>query len=254
LRVIGRIAATVLAALALAACGEKEEPTVLDNPDLIVFAAASMTVPLERCAADFPEAGIKLSFAGSDTLAAQIRQGVKPDIFAAANASIPAELFAEGLLGRPTEFATNELVVAVPKGSPVNAVEGLARSDVSIAIGSETAPVGIYARAVIGRLPAKQEDAILANVRSEEPDVSGIIGKLTQGAVDAGFVYVSDVASSAEELRSVALPRELRPDVTYAAGVTAETPEPGAAAAFIGDLLRGGCQEALLDAGFGPAP
>ena len=39
----------------------------------------------------------------------------------------------------------------------------------------------------------KQSEAILANVRSEEPDVAGITGKLTQGAVDAGFLYASDV-------------------------------------------------------------
>ena len=42
-----------------------------------------------------------------------------------------------------------------------------------------------------------QSEAILANVRSEEPDVAGIIGKLTQGAVDAGFVYVTDVPRDA---------------------------------------------------------
>ena len=42
---------------------------------------------------------VELSFAGSDELAAQIRQGGKPDVFAAANTKLPDELHAEGLLG-----------------------------------------------------------------------------------------------------------------------------------------------------------
>ena len=54
-------------------------------------------------------------------------------------------------------------------------------------------PIGAYTREVLGRLPAAQAKAILDNVRSKEPDVKGIVGKLTQGAVDAGFVYRSDV-------------------------------------------------------------
>lgn len=250
-----RIAAiAVLAAVALSACGEKDEPEIVDNPDLIVFAAASMATPLEACAEGFAEAGLKLSFAGSDSLAAQIRQGLEPDVFAAANTELPQELFEEGLLGRPTPFATNELVIAVPAKSPVNSIEGLTREGVAIAIGSETVPIGIYTREVLDGLGAKDREAVLANVRSEEPDVTGIIGKLTQGAVDAGFVYASDVETAAGELTAIRLPRELRGDVVYAAGVTPASPEPEAAAAFIGDLLRGGCQGALLDAGFGPAP
>ena len=57
---------------------------------------------------------MQLSFAGSDELAAQIRAGAKPDVFAAANTKLPDELFAEGLVERPRVFAANKLVLAVP--------------------------------------------------------------------------------------------------------------------------------------------
>ena len=60
-------------------------------------------------------------------------------------------------------------------------------------IGAETVPVGSYTREVLGHLPAGVREKILANVRSEEPDVRGVVGKLTQGAADAGFVYLTDV-------------------------------------------------------------
>ena len=69
-----------------------------------------MTEALTTCSQDFSGADVRLSFAGSDELAAQIRQGVKPDVYAAANTKLPEELNKEGLLSKPVEFATNELV------------------------------------------------------------------------------------------------------------------------------------------------
>ena len=80
-------------------------------------------------------------------------------------------------------------------------------------------PIGSYTRETLAKLPPAQEQAILANVRSNEPDVKGIVGKLTQGAVDAGFVYVTDVNATGGELKAIELPPDLEPQVTYAAGV-----------------------------------
>ena len=90
-----------------------------DDPNrLVVSAASSMTGALEKCAPQFGDAenaDVKLSFAGSDELAAQIRQGAKVDVYAAANTRIPDELHSDDLLEQPVEFATNEFVLAVPK-------------------------------------------------------------------------------------------------------------------------------------------
>jgi molybdate transport system substrate-binding protein len=194
---------------------------------------------------------VRLSFAGSDELAAQIRQGVKPDVYAAANTRLPDELNEEGLLSKPVDFATNELVIAVPKDSEIKSVDDVARDGVKLAIGSESVPIGSYTREVLARLPKAEADAILANVRSNEPDVKGIIGKLTQGAVDAGFVYVTDVNAAGDELKAVKLPADLEPDVTYAAGVVKGAKQPDQAREFVNGLTDGGCADALEQAGFG---
>ena len=229
----------------LAGCGND------DDPRLVVSAASSMTEALTTCSRDFSGADVRLSFAGSDELAAQIRQGVKPDVYAAANTKLPDELNKEGLLAKPVEFATNELVIAVPKDSEIQSVDDLARDGVKLAIGSESVPIGSYTREVLARLPKGEADAILANVRSNEPDVKGIVGKLTQGAVDAGFVYVTDVNAAGDKLKAVKLPADLEPDVTYAAGVVKGAKQPEEAREFVAGLTDGGCADALEQAGFG---
>ena len=82
--------------------------------------------------------------------------------------------------------------------------------------------------------------------------MKGIVGKLTQGAADAGFVYVTDVNAAGDALKAIELPADLEPDVTYGAGVVEgrEAARPGAARSSTG-LTSGPCADALEDAGFG---
>jgi molybdate transport system substrate-binding protein len=255
-----RIVALVLAgaALALAGCGNDDEGEATagegDKPRLVVSAAASMTEALEACGPDFGDATVRLQFAGSDELAAQIRQGVKPDVYAAANTTLPEELNEEGLLSKPVEFATNEFVLAVRNDSDVRSLDDLTGEDVKIAIGAEDVPIGSYTRETLARLPDEDEQAILDNVRSNEPDVKGIVGKLTQGAADAGFVYLTDVNAAGGELEAIKLPAELQPTVTYGAGVVDGAGQPEQAKTFVDQLVEGPCAAALKDAGFGGAP
>jgi molybdate transport system substrate-binding protein len=221
---------------------------------LVVSAAASMMEALEACGPRFGEAEsaeVRLSFAGSDELAAQIRQGAKVDAFASANTKLPDELYVDDLLSKPVEFATNEFVLAVPQGSPIKSLADLTGEGVKLAVGSESVPVGSYTRETLTKLPSDQEEAILANVRSNEPDVKGIVGKLTQGAADAGFVYITDAKATGGKLKAIKLPADLEPNVTYGAGVVSEAQEPELAQRFVDGLTAGECATALKEAGFG---
>src|SRR5687767_12298831 len=105
------------AAMAIAGCGDEEGAPA--RPELVVFAASSLGPALERYGEEFAGAEVRFSFAGSDDLAAQIRQGVTPDVYAAANTTLPGELATEGLLRQPATFATNRLVIGVPAGSAI---------------------------------------------------------------------------------------------------------------------------------------
>jgi molybdate transport system substrate-binding protein len=242
--------ASLLAALALVAgCGATSDAS---KPTLTVAAAASLKQGFERCAAVFKEANVRFSFAGSDELAAQIRQGARPDVYAAANTKLPRALAAAGLLDAPVVFAGNRLVVAVPKDSRVNAVAALAKPGTKVVVGEKGVPVGDYTLTVLGRLPAAEQKAILANVRSREPDVLGIVGKLDQGAADAGFVYTTDVVGASGALKAVELPATLQPRVQYGIGVVKGTEREAQAKAFIDSLTSGPCRPVMKQAGFEP--
>ena len=252
-----RGASLVLLALAagagLTACGGDDDAAA-GSERLVVSAAASLKAPLTAYGKAFEGATVRLSFAGSDELAAQIRQGVRPDVFAAADTKLPDALFAEGLVEKPVVFATNALVLAVPADGDVRSIDDLAGDDVKLAVGAAGVPVGTYTRDVLGRLGAEREKAILANVRSEEPDVNGIVGKLTQGAADAGFVYRTDVRAAGDALRAIELPAGLEPGVRYGVAVVKGGDNPGQARAFVEALVTGEGARELERAGFGPAP
>ncbi len=237
----------VLVALALAGCGGGDDA-------LTVSAASSLKTALTDYGARFEPAKARFSFAGSDELAAQIRKGAKPDVFASANTKLPDELYAERLVEKPVTFAGNELVLAAPAGSGIDSLKDVGRAGTSLAIGSESVPVGFYARTVLSKLPEAESSAILENVRSEEPDVAGIVGKLTQGAVDAGFVYLSDVRATDGKLEAIELPGSLQPTVAYGVAVVKGAKHEDAAEAFVDGLLDGEGERALDAAGFEPPP
>ena len=215
------------AACVVAAAGCASSSSGGSQPTLTISAAASLKDAFTTCAQSFQQAKLKFSFAGSDQLAAQIRQGASPNVFASANTKLPDQLAAEGKLSKPQVFAGNKRVIAVPQDSKITGLADLAKPGTSIVIGDASVPIGSYTREVLGRLPPAQEKAILANVKSEEPDVASIVGKLTQGAADAGFTYVSDVKG---------------------------TPNTKESQAFIDDVISGSCSKVMQQNGFLPPP
>jgi molybdate transport system substrate-binding protein len=243
-----RLLAPVLAVL-LAGCGSSAKPT------LTVSAATSLKSAFTAYGRDFRDATVRSSFAGSDELAAQIRQGVRPDVFASANTKLPDALYKQGLVEKPVVFAANRLVLAVPaSGAKVRRLADLAQPGTTIAMGSASVPVGAYTRKVLAKLPAGQARAILANVRSNEPDVGGVVGKITQGAVDAGFVYVTDVRAADGRLRAIELPASLQPRVAYGVAVVKGSRHREQAQAFVDGLLKGDGRKRLDAAGFERPP
>jgi molybdate transport system substrate-binding protein len=247
---VNRAATIVLTAVVavVTGCGGGD-----DKPTIKVSAAASLKQAFTEYAKGFDAAKVSFSFAGSDELAAQIQQGVKPDDYAAANTKLPDQLYSKDLVEKPVPFASNKLVIAIPDGSnEVQAIADLAKPGLRIAAGSATVPIGSYTRDALARLDPAQAQAIEKNIRTNEPDVAGIVGKVATGAVDAGFVYVTDVRAASGKLVGIDLPAKLQPTVVYGAAVVKGAPHQDEAREFIQGLLSGDGRQALEQAGFGP--
>lgn len=236
----------LLAALALAACG----PAGDSERALTVSAAASLSEAFPAYGESLPGEE-RFSFGGSDQLAAQIRQGARPDVYASASPIYPRTLAEQGLAARSVPFARNHLVLVAGPDSPVRSLDDLAEPGADLVVGADGVPIGEYARRFLLRLPGELGAEILGRVRSEEPDVKAIVGKVAQGAADAGFVYLSD-AAAVPELTVIDLPPTLAPKIIYAATVVADAAEPTRAREFIAGLRQRAGRRALRAAGLVP--
>ena len=245
--------AALLAALAIiggaTAAKPKPKPAPKLAPPVTVFAASSLTDA-------FPAIDSRdtYSFAGSNTLAAQIMNGAPADVFASANTAIPAMLYAQGLVEKPVDFTRNTLVIVVPKTNPadINDVYDLAKPGVSVDIANSSVPVGSYTLAILKNMNLTAP--ILANVVSQETDVRTVLTKIALGQADAGFVYATDARSAAGQVTVVKLPAWAQPKVTYAMAVVTKSPNQTAAQAFVKEVLSKAGQAKLGYFGFLPLP
>src|SRR5881275_1602200 len=138
-----RLIVLAAAAALFAGCGDAGKPA------LTVSAASSLKQALTDYGNQFSSADARFSFAGSDELAAQIRKGARPDVFASANTKLPDALYKSGLVSKPVVFAGNRLVLAVPaSGAKVHSLSDLAKGGVTLAVGSPTVPIGSYTQTV----------------------------------------------------------------------------------------------------------
>ena len=211
---------------------------------LTVLAASSLTDV-------FPliDGSESYSFAGSNQLAFQIRHGAPADVFASASPSYAQELFRDGLVERPRTFASNALVLAVPRSNPagVHAIWDLRDKKVRLVIGSPAVPIGDYTRRVLRRLGLA---SVLDKAVSQEPDVKSIVGKLALGEADAGFVYRTDVRAASGRLRAVSIPAWAQPAVRYQVAVVRSSRSRPAARRFVRLLSTPRARRLLIQAGF----
>src|SRR5207244_2797214 len=108
------------------------------------------------------------------------------------------------------------------------------RRGIKLVVGSPTAPIGEYTRAVLRKL--RLTDA-LSNVVSEETDVRSILAKVALGEADAGFVYSTYARTAARKVHVVSIPASGQPVVRYGIAVVKSTRDRVAAVAFVDEVL-----------------
>jgi molybdate transport system substrate-binding protein len=211
---------------------------------ITVYAASSLTEVFPRI-----DRRPSYSFAGSNQFAFQIRQGAPADVFASAAPSYAQALFRDGFVERPRRFASNALVLAVPRSNPagLRSVFDLRDRSVRLVVAGAAVPVGEYTRRVLQRLGLAK---VLEKAVSEEPDVKSIVGKLALGEADAGFVYRTDVRAAGARLRAIAIPKWAQPAVRYQVAVVRASRNRAEARRFLAALSSPRARRLLVRAGF----
>ncbi len=228
---------TALLALALSASlsgpGAPEKAHV--SPEILVFAAASLTESLRALASAWEKkTGQKatFSFGASSDLARQIEAGAPADVFFSADVAKMDGLERAGLVRAADrrEFLSNRLVVIAATSarlqlaSPLDllAVPKIALADPS------SVPAGIYARRWLTELGLweKLEPRVIPTL-----DVRAALAAVESESVPVGIVYRTDAAIG----KDVRIAYEVRdgPEILYSVAALARSKSPAAAEAFV---------------------
>ncbi|MCX3061965.1 molybdate ABC transporter substrate-binding protein [Streptomyces beihaiensis] len=251
-------ALTAALLVSLAACGGNDSKDSGSNggtkaasggtTKLTVLAASSLTDVLPKAAETYekqhPNTKIIFSFAGSQALAAQVRQGAPADGILTADTKTMDGLKSQ--TGKQTIVAKNRLVIATGKGNPkkVSALKDLTSSKLKVVLAAPAVPVGNYSREVL--------DAQHLTVKpvSEEPNVRAVLSKVELGEADAGIVYKTDAATAPDKVDTVKIPDDQNRIASYPAATLKDSHHAAATAAFIQWLTTPQAQKILTAAGF----
>ncbi|MFF2575067.1 molybdate ABC transporter substrate-binding protein [Streptomyces goshikiensis] len=246
----------------LAACGGEDKKTdAAASPsaaasasggakaaNLTVLAASSLTDVFKTAGAAYekahPGTKVTFSFAGSQELAAQVKQGAPADALVTADTKTMDGLKTE--VNDPTVIAKNRLVIATAKGNPfkVDELKDLADSKIKVVLAAPEVPVGRYSKQIL--------DAQKIEVKpvSQEPNVRAVLSKVELGEADAGLVYKTDSAKSGDKVVTVDIPDAQNAVASYPAATLKQSKNTEAAAAFVAWLSTPEAQKILADAGF----
>lgn len=222
---------------------------VRTNADpLSIYAAASLTEVFKAY-----DPTQKYSFAGSNTLETQIRNGAPADVFASAAPLNTQRLYAAGLVDKPITFTANRLALIVPRSNSagLRSVYDLRSKNVKLVVANAAVPVGSYTRTVLKKMSLS---SVLSKVVSQESDVKAVTGKVALGQADAGFVYVTDARAVRDQVTVIRIPAWAQPRVRYEIAVVSKSANKAAAQAWIKGILSAKGQAALKSANFVAIP
>ncbi|OKK02584.1 ABC transporter substrate-binding protein [Streptomyces sp. CB03234] len=258
-----RAAAAVMTAallVPLAACGNdddgKEDPAAspkgsagsVPKANLTVLAAASLTNVFKTAGAAYekahPGTKITFSFAGSQELVAQVKQGAPADALITADAKSMHGV--EGETGTPAVIAKNRLVIATVEGNPkkVDGLKDLGDPRLKVVLAAPEVPAGKYSQKIL------DAQKITVKPVSQEPNVRAVLSKVELGEADAGLVYKTDADSAPGKVDAVAIPDAQNAIAEYPAAALKGSKNAEAAAAFVAWLSSPEGQKILQDAGF----
>ncbi|MDQ1130798.1 molybdate ABC transporter substrate-binding protein [Microbacterium sp. SORGH_AS_0888] len=218
---------------------------------LTVYAAASLKTGFDEIAKAFvqdnPGVDIEpISYDGSSTLATQIIGGASVDVFASADEANMAKVTGAGLAQDPQPFATNTLVIAVPKANPagITTLADLAKPGVKVVLCANGVPCGTAAQKLLSNA------GLAVTPASSEQNVTAVLTKVAAGEADAGLVYATDVIGR-KDVSSIVPDGAAGVVNTYPIVALNGAPDAAVAKAFVAYVVGENGQAILSELGFG---
>ena len=230
--------------------------------DVILSVAISMKDVVDelgrRFMASRPGVTLRYNFGSSGELQKQIEGGAPVDLFISAAERQMDELVKKGLVVSQSRriFARNVLTVVKPADSKIDIIKPgdlLDTRVTKVVIGNpKTVPAGQYAEEslkTLGIWDRLQPKLVFSENVRQALDYVG------RGEVEAGFVYTTDAATRAHQVKEAFRPAEdtYRP-VVYPAAVVAGAKQAALAQAFLDLLVSRDGQAILARFGFQPPP
>jgi len=219
----------LLACVLALACVAPARADDVKKPELLVFAAASLTNVLGEQASAWEKTSgvrVKLSFAASSVLARQIEAGSNADVFISADQEWMDYLQSRNLLDQASRvnLVGNRLVLIAPADSKIELkiARGFALADAlaggRLATGDpDTVPVGRYARSALTSLGVWDQ---VADRMVRADNVRSAMVFVSRGEVPLGIVYATDAAVDPKVRIVDTFPENTHAPITYPAAAT----------------------------------
>ncbi len=205
------------------------------KPDgVTVFAAASLHNVLPELIKELdPDATVTFNFDGSSGLVDQLSSGAPADLLLTANESNMTKAIDKKLVSHATMFASNTLVLVVPRDNP-GSVTGFSDGSLDskrLVICAPEVPCGSATHKL-----AELNDVILSP-SSEEQSVTSVLGKVTSAEADAGVVYRTDAAAARDKIQVIDIDNANQVVNNYMVGLTRNSHNEEAAQHIL-DLIK----------------
>ena len=241
--------------LGLGACDSS--PSGNGAEQLVVSAAVSVSDALRTVADAYtPVSGVDvlLNVAGSDTLATQLINGARADLFLSADyrQMDRAEEAGRILTSTRVDLLSNQLVAVVPtdRAHTASGIDDLLQAPWVryVAMGDPDAvPAGVYARRYL--LSVGLWDAVQSKVVPTR-DVRAALAAVEAGNADVGFIYRTDLAVDTMVRVAFAVPVHEGPRIRYPVALVADGRNEAAAQRFLRFLRRSEARRIFEEAGF----
>jgi molybdate transport system substrate-binding protein len=229
----------------------------VQQPQILVFAAASLTDVLREIGASYEKtsaAHVKMSFDASSNMARQIEAGAPADVFFSADEQWMDYLQGRNLIQAATRrnVVGNRLVLIAPAASQIKLKIAphfplaAALGDGRLATGDpDSVPVGRYARSALTTLGVWDE---VASRLARGENVRAALMYVGRGEAPLGIVYASDALVDKGVRVVDTFPANTHPPIVYPVALTKSAKAD--AAGFVAYLFSPPAHETFIKYGF----